>query len=330
MIISKVINGNKNLQHLSFQNILCIKEDEIGDLCYSVQVFESLKNQFSEAKITILCKPFAIPLVKNNPFITQATSNWNDLTGDYDLIVDLRGSWRSNLYALRNLPKARLDRGTVRFRNKLKGSHPHEVTTNLQVIEPLIEEINKAAVPQFFLGSDELKKADQFLNQNKISSFAVLHTGARRQLRKWPLSNYAALAHFLKEEKHLDIIFCGDQSDLIDVKDTQKLISFNTYSVAGNFSISEFSALVSKAKLFVGNESGPLHIASVVKVPSLGLFGPGEPYIFYPYGRRTDFIHHILECNPCDQVHCVHPENTCMQRITLEEVKKKIEQLLEK
>jgi ADP-heptose:LPS heptosyltransferase len=50
--------------------------------------------------------------------------------------------------------------------------------------------------------------------------------------------------------------------------------------------------------------------------------------VFYPWGKRTAVIHHILECNPCDQIHCVHPDNTCMQRIQLQEVVKKVERLL--
>ena len=106
------------------------------------------------------------------------------------------------------------------------------------------------------------------------------------------------------------------------------MIPFKIHTVAGEFNLLEFSALVTGAALFVGNESGPLHIASVTGAPSLGLFGPGEPHVFYPHGTKTAFLHHVLECNPCDQVHCMHPENPCIQRITMEEVNNKIEWLL--
>jgi ADP-heptose:LPS heptosyltransferase len=328
MMISKFINGNKNARKLSFKNILCIRQDEIGDLCYSLHVFKMLGTQFPKAKLSVLCNLVATPLVTHDPDIDKVFSDWNELSGDYDLIIDLRGNWKSNKYALRHKPLYRLDRGTIRFRNMLKGKHPHEVFTNLEVIEPLIEEQNKTLQPRIFNGHDELGKAERFLSNNKLNSFAVIHTGARRQLRKWPLASFTSLAIFLKEIKQLDVIFCGDNSDLADIEAARKMIKSKTFSVAGEFSLGEFAALVSKAKIFIGNESGPLHIASVSGVPSLGLFGPGEPHVFYPYGERTDYLHHVLHCNPCDQVHCVYPENPCIQRITLEEVKMKINMLL--
>ncbi len=330
MLISKIINGNKNLRHQTFQRILCIREDEIGDLCYSLHIFKSLKKQFPDAELTLLCKPFAISLVKNDSAIAEAISNWNDLTGNYDLIVDLRGSSKSNWYALMHLPKIRVDRGTIRYINMLKGTHPHEATTNLQVIEPLLDEKNKIQKPELFYDADELRKAVGFLSRNNISKFAMLHIGARRELRRWPLKNYAALATYLKEQRQLEVIFCGDKGDRNSIEQIQKIIPFTTFSVAGDFSLSEFSGLVSKASLFVGNESGPLHIAAVAGIPSLGLFGPGEPLVFYPQGKRTAFLHHVLECNPCDQVHCVHPDNPCINRISIEEVKEKVEWLLGK
>ncbi len=330
MLLTTMINRNKDVRSFSFQNILCTREDEIGDLCYSLHVFKSLKKQFPDAKITLLCKPFAIPLVKNDPNIDKATSDWNELTNDYDLIVDLRGSWKSLWYALLHRPKIRLDRGTVRYHNKMKGSHPHDVFTNLQVIEPILDEQNKITVPEIFFGENELKKTGDFLSSNNIQSFVVLHTGARRELRKWPLKNFATLAVYLKEKKQLDVVFCGDKGDLDDITQVQQNISFKTFSVAGDFSLAEFSALVSKANLYVGNESGPLQIACVAGAPALGLFGPGEPEVFYPFGKKTAYLHHILECNPCDQVHCVHPENPCIQRISLEEVNGKVEKLMKK
>jgi ADP-heptose:LPS heptosyltransferase len=58
------------------------------------------------------------------------------------------------------------------------------------------------------------------------------------------------------------------------------------------------------------------------------LYGPGEPFVFYPWGNKTQVIHPILECNPCDQIQCVHPENPCIKRIELMQVITKVENLL--
>jgi len=286
-----------------------------------------LKKQFPESSIKLLCKKIPATLVKGIPGIV-VVSDWNELKTRYDLMVDLRGSWKSIGFAFRNRPKVRLDRGTVRMRNKIKGGHPHEVLTNIQVIEPVLDEANKTEIPRLVFTVNELQKASTYLADHHIRSFAVLHTGARRMLRKWPRENFAALAVYLKEKLHVDIIFCGDASDLQDIEMIRQMISFNTFSIANDFSLREFGAMVSKASLFVGNESGPLHIAAVAGAPSLGLFGPGEPHVFYPYGSRTGYLHHVLACNPCDQIHCVHPELPCIRRITVEEVKSKVSELV--
>jgi heptosyltransferase-2 len=326
MILSKTINGNADISAYKPQHILCIKQDEIGDVCYSLHVFDMLRKQFPEAKITLLCKPFAITLLNNNPNITHLTSNYNDLTGKYDMILDLRGSWRSIFFALANWPKVRLDRATVRFINSKKGQHPHEVLTNLQIVEPIISPENQSTSPQIFSSRSDLKKADDFLLDNNIGRFALIHIGARRKLRKW--DKYPELISYLKHEKKLDIVFIGDRSDIPEIQKMQGEVGFETFSIAGFFNLTELSAIATKAALYVGNESGPLHIASISGAPSLGLYGPGEPIVFYPWGKKTAVLHHVLECNPCDQIHCVHPNNPCIKRISMFEVIEKIEILL--
>jgi ADP-heptose:LPS heptosyltransferase len=325
-ILSRILNGRKNLGEIPFKNILCIKQDEIGDLCYTLHIFEMLKKQYPEANVSLLCKPFAVTLTQNDPNLNTVTDNWNALTGDYDLIIDLRGNWKSILYALRVWPKARLDRGTVRWANKNKGKHPHEVLTNLQIVEPIISPENQNTNPKIYFGEQELMKADAFLQSNQIKQFVVLHTGARKALRKW--NKYDLLAIYFHQQKNFTVIFTGDKTDVEEIENIRKKLPFTTYTIAGDFNLAEFAALVSKATLYVGNESGPLHIAAVSNIPLIGLYGPGEPFVFYPWSKKSAYIHYVLECNPCDQIHCVHSENPCIKRIQLQEVISKTETLL--
>ena len=328
MLITSWINRNMELKKQQVASILCTREDEIGDVCYSMHVFRLLKMQFPGSRITFLCKQQAADLVRHCPDVDEIVTKWDDVKSNFDLIVDLRPSLKSNLFALRNRPNVRVDRGTVRFRNKLKGHHPHEVITNYKVVEPLLEFDGSSLKPSVYQGENDLEKAKKFIAANTLASFAVIHAGARRELRKWPLDRYAETATLLKKEYGLDIVFCGGIEDISDIAKLRELISFPVYSIAGDFSLSEYAAFVSQAKLFIGNESGPLHIASVSGVPSLGIFGPGEPFVFYPEGRKTAWLHEVLECNPCDQIHCIHPENPCIRRISIAAVMEKVKILL--
>ena len=98
-------------------------------------------------------------------------------------------------------PKARLDRGTVRFANRKKGKHPHEVLTNLQLVEPIISRENQSTQPKIRASIEEKRKADDYLLEHGITRFALIHPGARKALRRW--DKYAELATWLKKEKQL-------------------------------------------------------------------------------------------------------------------------------
>jgi ADP-heptose:LPS heptosyltransferase len=78
----------------------------------------------------------------------------------------------------------------------------------------------------------------------------------------------------------------------------------------------------------VGNESGPLHLACAVNIPSVGIYGPGVKDVFYPWAERSAYVHHILDCNPCDQIHCVFPEQPCIARATEAEVQAAVARVL--
>jgi ADP-heptose:LPS heptosyltransferase len=327
-LCSKFINLFKKPVPYDYKRILVVRLDEIGDMATSLHVFPLLSESYPQAEITLWCKPFIKELMAADPNIDKMVTSREELNGRYDLIVDLRSSWRSIKYAFTHRPRYRVDRWTIRMRNKIAGGHPHEVYTNLQIIAGLLK--NPEPGPpklKLHLTEQDRQKARSFISENGIVSYAVFHTGARRELRKWPDQNFAAIASYLKNNKGWDIVFTGDKSDVEQISRIQSLIPFRTYNTAGDMSLREFAALTAGAQLFIGNESGPMHLATAVDAPVIGLFGPGVPVIFYPYGEKTAYLHHVLHCNPCDQVHCVHPENPCIGRIEVSEVAMKIEQL---
>ena len=160
-----------------------------------------------------------------------------------------------------------------------------------------------------------------------MEQFAVIHPGARRILRKWDDHKFAETADWLSIKYKLKIIFVGtldeeDQIAEISLRMRNKSILFTR-----GFDLTDLTALLKKASLFLGNESGPLQIADVCGTPCIGLFGPGVPVVFYPRNARSGVLHHVLECNPCDQIHCVHSENPCIRRISVAEVQRTIESI---
>jgi ADP-heptose:LPS heptosyltransferase len=325
--LSKLINRGKNPKSLTFERILVIRQDEIGDMCYSLHVFKLIRDQYPNCTLTVWCKPAAAGIIKHDRAISDIVTDKSKLIGKYDLIVDLRGKWAGVIYAFQHSPKYRLERGSIRLSNR-KNGQPHEAVTNFEIIKPLLDENAPMPAPKVSFSKEEQESANQFIQENNLRRFAVMHTEVKRELRKWPADRFAATAQLLKDQYNLDIVFCGDSSETDGIKAIQKQIPFSTFSVAGKLNLGGFAAFVSKASFFIGNDSSPLHIATLSGVPSLGLFGPGQSDSFFPLGNNSGYLHHLLPCNPCNQIDCVHPENPCIKRITVKEVQDKIKALL--
>lgn len=328
VIASKLINGYRNPSKMQYQRILFIKQDEIGDVCYSTHVFRMIRLQYPKAEISLLCKTYGKELLKASPDIDRFYTSWDELQGKFNLIIDLKVSWKSIFFSLKNWPEIRLDRGTVRLIDTAKGSYPHEAVTNLAVVMNIVSEKNQLIQPYIALNEDDKNAAARFIKANKLQSFAILHIGARMVLKRWPLINFSQLAESLYKERGLSSVLIGDATETEEISKAMKLIATPVFNAAGVLSLTELAALMEKATIYIGNDSGPLHIAALMQIPCLGLYGPAPQHIFYPLGKKTAVIHHVLECNPCDQVHCVHPDNPCIARITMQEVKSKISELL--
>lgn len=318
LYLSRFINRGKDPQGYNYRSILVSKTDEIGDVVLALHVFDLLKQSYPQAEITAFCKPYTRDILVNNPHISRVVTSEKDFAPHYDLIVELRGTVGSARFALLHPPVYRVDRGAVRWRNKMQGAHRHETLVNTQIIEPLLKTTGEIPAPHLYLSEQQKQWAQEYSIRQNLGSFAVLHPGARKPLKRWPPEHYAALADRF-HDRGWSVVIVGMAEDLPVIEQICSL-SKARIVVLIDEPLMNFAALAARAEAFVGNDSGPMHLAAAAGAKVVGLFGPGTPEMFSPVGSHASYIHHKLHCNPCDQVHCVYPENPCMNRITVEEV----------
>jgi len=146
--------------------------------------------------------------------------------------------------------------------------------------------------------------------------FVAIHPGARFKYQQWGLNNYSELFDQLKRSMDLPILFLGENNYQINAP------------VINGLSIKELACLLEKAAIFIGNNSGPMHIAAAVGTPCVIIQGPSAVNweIFW-----QDIPHRIikanLHCRPCEKFdskgECLHKENiyACMRGISVELVK---------
>jgi ADP-heptose:LPS heptosyltransferase len=187
------------------------------------------------------------------------------------------------------------------------------------------------------ISPSEGEKLDATFNQSpgektelvEFTGYAILHTGARRELRRWPLDRFVALSKWLLREKKLVPIWVGTADEEQQLDEAFALGAAGKKWVAPEgSSLLSFCAFIASSKLYVGNESGPLQLADIAQIPMVAIYGPGVPNVFYPMSARSRVLHEVLDCNPCDQIHCVRPSDRCIDRIGLAAVQLAVNEVL--
>ena len=157
----------------------------------------------------------------------------------------------------------------------------------------------------------------------------VIHPFAGWEYRQWHLSQYGLVAQEIVRRYSASVVFAGTREESSKLQEFQKAfpeivqVPFFDFSDAG-----ALTALLARAGLFIGNDSGPLHLASAVGIPSIGLFGPASPALTGPQTDRTVCLFHQVECSPCNQFRCVRPDNPCINLITPKEVLDAVQTIL--
>ena len=162
----------------------------------ATHVFELLKTSYPQAKLTVLCKPFVKSLIAHDPHIDEIITDIQAYNKPYQLVVELRGTWNTLLKSFLHKAKYRVGRAEVRVANR--GQQLHEIATNAAVIAPMALSVNTALKPRLYFSEADEKNVQAFLMEHEIKKFAILHVGARRVLRQWPLERFAQIANFLQ------------------------------------------------------------------------------------------------------------------------------------
>lgn len=219
----------------------------------------------------------------------QIASVWNEVrSAGYDVALDLQGAIRSAVLA--QWSKAAVVYGAADpWEGPAAWLYNKKVVTRGQhVVEQWHSLAEAVAGRKLAIESAELPHSAQAeesvgsrLNAMKIDDFAVLNPGAGWGAKQWPAERYGAVAGQLAKAGLRSIVNYGTgEQRLAEV--VQRESGGAAQPMQG--SISELIALLRRAKLFVGGDTGPMHIAAALKVPVVALFGPTDPSRNGPYG----------------------------------------------
>jgi heptosyltransferase-1 len=254
----------------------------------------------------------------------------------YEIAVDLQGAVRSSLLArwsgapvVYGAAQPRENLASMFYTRPVITEGEHVVEQNRSLAEAvagrgLMSQLSHSLTPeaQLPLDPDAERQCDDWLNERGILNFALLNPGAGWGAKQWPAERYGDVARQLGAEGVKSLINVGPNEE--DVAARVKAASGDR---AETFigSLSQLIALTRRARLFIGGDTGPMHLAAALKIPVVGIFGPTNPARNGPFGTRN-----IVLRSPSSSTSYKHvaPPDSGLLEISSEQVVAAARQLL--
>jgi len=336
-----------NDRKMEMNKVLFFKPGAIGDLLHTLPALKVLRKNFPSAHVTFVVAPGSESLiqgahvadrvqvfdkVKTKSGLRELINFGLRLRGErYELFVDLQPSVRSMvLRRLSGAPHVLVYRKQNRTGAGVQRLHAAE--NFLETMRPLglngpVDGIN---LP---LDADALRNIDHLLVEWRVDAKRPLialncSVGAARPARNWFPERFAALADRLIDELDAQVVFVGGNEDRDLVQSVMTDMKNRVISAAGGLSLPESAALLARCRCLVSSDTGPLHLATAVQTPVVGLFGSTDPRRTGPIGRGHQVIRMELACVPCEEKHCPLGTRACMAGIPVDEVFHAVERVL--
>jgi len=210
----------------------------------------------------------------------------------------------------------------------------HAVYAFLDLLKPLEIKRKISRLSKLNYSANDKKNTDSLLKKFNIGrkDFLVgFGVGAAESAksRMWPKERFAKVADYLIKKYKAKIILIGNDEEKKFIDELQNSMENKNYSfnVAGLIGAREMFYLIEKCRLFIGNDSGPMHVAAAQGVKTIGLFGCNLPIRFKPFGKNGYYLYKKASQDACINVHkgevgeCKHGiENACVKKIQVEDV----------
>lgn len=333
------------------KKICVIHLNQIGDLVFSLPLLKALKDNYPEAQIHSVIRPYLGELFSFIPYVDKVIPRETGfidslkLLGEiraqrYDLLVSLSVS--SECMMLTASSKAGCKAGfhsfpwdlSLNIKEKIEGHHSWR--NNLKIIKKLGLTMGKEDyVGLLKLPPKDLKDIAVFTLSGK---YAVISPGtsSRRTVKAWEDYKFAELIVVLKQKHNLDSVLVGGKDTIEANERIIKLVKEKggdkanlMLDITGKISLNDLCYILQKASLFVGVDSGLMHLTSALDMPLVGLFGPTDTHYVGPLNSQARVVQHKeIECVPCYLKGC--QDRQCMAKIEVKEVLEQCDQVLKR
>lgn len=337
-------------------NILIVKLGAIGDVIHALPVAHALKSGFPDCRITWVVEKVSQELVSANQYVDETIvfdrpkrKMWKHIRAyapdfitalrsrNFDLSLDLQGLFMSAAISRLSGASRRLVCynaheicGWMGIRLNRPNRTKHMVEQYQDVVQAL--GINNPEIDFGLQISDEVvtetaalaKSAGLDMQQNYI----VLAPGANRPNKRWPVDHFAVLTDKLFDDRLIPVIVGGLGDDYF-ADEICKACIIPPIDLTGQTTLLQLADLIRHAKLVIGGDTGPVHLAAALHTPILMLLGPTDPKRNGPYGQDNAVLTVPYDCAGCRKRECRYGKD-CLASISPEVVYREAVKLLKK
>ncbi|MFA6268457.1 MAG: glycosyltransferase family 9 protein [archaeon] len=286
----------------SVKRILFIQLYGIGDYLMSTPAIVSISKEFPNADKIVLCKKADKEIAELTPTISKVFTPEELQNEKFDLVVSLNDSAEASIIAWNLKPIYAI--GFLKG-NKVNANFDIVPQTALEtkswtenyLLIPKALGIKEPKNKDYLIKLKKSKKIDLIIKKNKLNKFIVFDPNTRKgtEAKAWGNHNYAELAKKLLEANY-PLVFCGGKDEtnstetislLSKLIQNKKSKASKILNLTGETTLSEAAYLFSKAALFVGNDSGLMHLSLAVNCPTIGIFGPTDSKILFSKKKNT-------------------------------------------
>ncbi|OGF51807.1 MAG: hypothetical protein A2044_08610 [Candidatus Firestonebacteria bacterium GWA2_43_8] len=313
------------------KKILIIKLRGIGDTVLMTPLLSNAKKYYKNALITCVVSSASKEILMNNPNVdriitfdgTIRTFLKLFIKEKYDLVLCPQASLRTAVLALASRAKIKVvnNHNGKNYFTSLSVQKPEEYE---DAIDRDLDCLKVTGVPVKSKEVEVRLLKSEFIDIRKLGfsgkdTIIGLSVSASRQNKMWFKERFAELADKLIKEYKFKIIFIEDPANPQAIKDVVKLMKCKPFTICEE-DLRKVMALLSGFDLFIGNDSGLLHAAVALSVPTISIVGPEEAKIFNPYSRKDKHftLSADVDCKPCWKSDCDVP--LCLDAIPVKQV----------
>lgn len=345
--------GNvKQLPRKGIHKILIRGTNWIGDAVMTLPAMTSIRETYPQAHIAVLVKPLVADIYKlfsGADEIITYEKKFDTPAGvlrlarklkkeNFDLAILLQNAIEAAIMALAaGIPRrAGYDsdgRGlllTHRVRRTEEIKKVHQVDYYLEMVKALgcLEVNREMHLETKIKDSDAEDVLRKYLPVSRKTLIGIAPGATYGAAKRWFPERFAQVADRLEDRYSIQGILLGGKGDGETAQKVQKKAKTTLINLAGKTSLQEAIHLISRCRLFISNDSGLMHIAGALNIPTIAIFGSTNPVTTSPMGEKSIIVRKEISCSPCLKKNCP-TDFLCMDLVSVEDVLKAAQNLLE-